>query len=122
VLRTVAAGNALKTRLPRAAYGRGRVRIALGKVVMPHGACVDFWNALNMRPLSLNDDSLNEEDDRQKTQGGGSRNKSNKILNKKKNSAIVRVCQLRMIVWLVETLSLCLLPVVFRRRRFPALT
>jgi len=45
---------------------------------------VDFWNALNMRPLSLNDDSLNEEDDRQKTQGGGSRNKSNKILNKKK--------------------------------------
>lgn len=83
---------------------------------------MDFWNALNMRPLSLNDDSLNEEDDRQKTQGGGSRNKSNKILNKKKNSAIVRVCQLRMIVWLVETLSLCLLPVVFRRRRFPALT
>ena len=83
---------------------------------------MDFWNALNMRPLSLNDDSLNEEDDRQKTQGGGSRNKSNKILKKKKNSAIVRVCQLRMIVWLVETLSLCLLPVVFRRRRFPALT
>jgi hypothetical protein len=83
---------------------------------------VDFWNALNMRSLSPNDDSPNEEDDRQKTQGGGSRNKSNKIPNKKKNSAIVRVCQLRMIVWLVETLSLCLLPVVFRRRPLPALT
>jgi|SRR5580704_1125962 hypothetical protein len=33
-------------------------------------------------PLSANDDRQLEEDDRQKTQGGGSRNKSNKIRTK----------------------------------------
>src|SRR6266853_2209508 len=43
---------------------------------------------------------MTEEGTGQKAQGGG-RDNSKKVSNKKK-SAIVRVCQLRMIVWLVE--------------------
>ncbi|MGH8134390.1 MAG: hypothetical protein ACRETP_14400, partial [Steroidobacteraceae bacterium] len=47
-------------------------------------------------------DDSHAEGDQQKAQGGGSRNNSNNSSKKNKNSAIVRVCQLRMIVWLVE--------------------
>ena len=80
----------------------------------PQISCTAFCDTINMRPLSLYDDNLKGEDDRQKTQGGGSRNKSNNVRKNKKNSAIVRVCQLRMIVWLVDP------PLVSSAGRLPA--
>jgi hypothetical protein len=47
------------------------------KVFIPQRACTGFCDMFNMRSLSPNDDKPEAEGNRQKTQGGGSRNKSN---------------------------------------------
>ena len=48
----------------------------VGKLLIPQTACTRFCDMLNMRSLSANDDR-GAEGNRQKAQGGGSRNNSN---------------------------------------------
>ena len=70
----------------------------------------------NMRPLSANDDRKKpDEDVRQKTQGGGETKQEQQVERRKIISAVIRVCQLRMIVGWMVFLPLCLLPDSFPR-------
>src|SRR5580658_3076579 len=63
--------------------------------------CTRFCQTFSMAALSLNDDRKRRVTGRRHREEGVA-NKSNNVEKKKKNSAIVRVCQLRMIVWLVD--------------------
>jgi hypothetical protein len=78
------AGNALKIRLLRGAYGGRCERIPWGKGLIRQGACVDFWNALNMPPLSLNDDSQTRRTTGRRHREEGVATRATKFLIRKK--------------------------------------
>src|SRR6266478_6422707 len=82
---------------------RGKPPRAVGEIFIPRRACTDFCDTFNMRSLSPNDDSQKSQrrviGRRRRVEGVATRAIT---VRNKKNSAIVRVCQLRMIVWLVE--------------------
>src|SRR6266480_193495 len=58
------------------AWGKGPSR-RREKIFIPQRACTGFRDMFNMPCLSPNDDSQRRKGNRQKTQGGGSRDKSN---------------------------------------------
>src|SRR5215469_12692225 len=72
------------------------------KTFVAQSGCALFCDTFNMLALSPYDDSSKRRVIRRRHREEGVANKSNKFEKNKKNSAIVRVCQLRMIVWLVD--------------------
>src|SRR5215475_12878858 len=68
-----------------------------------------------MRACRLTTTYMPDEDVRQKTQGGGESKQEQQVERRIINSAVVRVCQLRMIVGWLIFLPLCLLPDSFPR-------
>ena len=61
---------------------RGKPQRVVGEIFIPQTACTGFCDMFNMLALSANDDSA-AEGNRQKAQGGGSRDNSNNGPEKK---------------------------------------